>query len=176
MNFLVWPSGELELNSEMDDVQLEVAAQFVDELILLGVLVEATEELRATGPLFLVPKLGQTGEWCCISDMKRGGQNACMGKDPTYLLRAVDILPRLYKGGYLAVADASKHFYNFPTQETEHPYLGCIHPVTQKHLWYTELPMGSSNSPAIVCHLGNSGLRLLRSELELFKGTPVENS
>jgi hypothetical protein len=73
MNFLVWPSGELELNSEMDEVQLEVAARFVDELISLGVLVEATEELRATGPLFLVPKPGQPGEWRCISDMKRGG-------------------------------------------------------------------------------------------------------
>jgi hypothetical protein len=148
----------------------------VDELILLGVLVEATEELRATGPLFLVPKPGQPGEWRCISDMKRGGQNACMGKDPTYLPRAADILPRLYKGGYSAVADASKHFYNFPTQEMERPYLGCIHPVTQKHLWYTGLPMGSANSPAIACRLGNSGLRLLRTESELFQGTPTENS
>jgi hypothetical protein len=114
MNFLIEPSGTLELNSDMDEAQLAVAARFVDELVSLGVLVKATEELRANGPLFLVPKPGQPGEWRCISDMKRGGQNACMGKDPTFLPRSVDILPRLYKGGYSAVADASKPFITFP--------------------------------------------------------------
>jgi hypothetical protein len=176
MNFLVTPTGSLELNSVMDDEQLAVAARFVDELVSLGVLVEATEDLRANGPLFLVPKPGQPGEWRCISDMKRGGQNACMGKDPTYLPRSVDILPRLFKGGYSAVADASKHFYNFPTQPQERPNLGCIHPVTQQQLWYAGLPMGSANSPAIACRLGNSGLRLLRSESKHFQGTATENS
>jgi hypothetical protein len=176
MNFLIQPSGELELNSDMDEQQLEVATQFVDELVALGVLVEATETLRANGPLFLVPKPGQPGEWRCISDMKRGGQNQCMGKDPTYLPRAPDILPRLYMGGYSAVADASKHFYNFPTRVDERPYLGCIHPRTQRRLWYVGLPMGSANSPAIACRLGDSGLRLLRAESPLFQGQAVENS
>jgi hypothetical protein len=55
MNFLITPSGELELNSAMDPEQLAVAAQFVDELVSLGVLVEAEEPLTANGPLFLVP-------------------------------------------------------------------------------------------------------------------------
>jgi hypothetical protein len=50
----------------------------------LGVLVEAESELLANGPLFLVPKPGQPGEWQCLSDMKRGGQNNCIGKDPTF--------------------------------------------------------------------------------------------
>jgi hypothetical protein len=176
MNFLIEPSGALELNSEMDEAQLDVAARFVDELVALGVLVEATENLRANGPLFLVPKPGQPGEWRCISDMKRGGQNACMGKDPTFLPRAPDILPRLYIGGYSAVADASKHFYNFPTRPNERPNLGCIHPKTLQQLWYVGLPMGSANSPAIACRLGNSGLRLLQSQSRHFQGTATENS
>jgi hypothetical protein len=176
MNFLVQPNGQLEFNSEMDDQQLEVASQFVDELVRLGVLVEATQPILANGPLFLVPKPGQPGEWRCISDMKRGGANACMGKDPTYLPRAPDILPRLYSGGYSAVADASKHFYNFPTKADERQYLGCVHPRTHQLLWYAGLPMGSANSPAIACRLGNSGLRLLRTESKLFQGTPCENT
>jgi hypothetical protein len=176
MNFLVQPSGHLEFNSEMDEQQLEVASQFVDELISLGVLVEATEPLQANGPLFLVPKPGQPGEWRCISDMKRGGANACMGKDPTFLPRAPDILPRLYTGGYSAVADASKHFYNFPTRPEERRYIGCVHPRSRQQLWYTGLPMGLANSPAIACRLGNSGLRLLRTESELFQGVPNKNS
>lgn len=176
MNFLVTPTGELELNSEMDPEQLEVASKFVDELVTLGVLVEATEPLTANGPLFLVPKPGQPGEWRCISDMKRGGQNACMGKDPTYLPRAPDILPRMYTGGFSAVADASKHFYNFPTRPDERRHLGCMHPRDQKRYWYAGLPMGSANSPAIACRLGNSGLRLLRSESEFFQGEAVENT
>lgn len=108
--------------------------------------------------------------------MKRGGQNACMGKDPTYLPRAPDILPRLYTGGFSAVADASKHFYNFPTHPEERRHLGCVHPGNQKHYWYVGLPMGSANSPAIACRLGNSGLRLLRSESELFQGKAAENT
>jgi hypothetical protein len=169
------PSGHLEFNSLMDEQQLEVASQFVDELVGLGVLVEATEPLQANGPLFLVPKPGQPGEWRCISDMKRGGANACMGKDPTYLPRVPDILPRLYTGGYSAVADASKHFYNFPMKADEHQYLGCVHPRTQCQLWYAGLPMGSANSPVIACRLGSSGLRLLRTESDLFQGTPHEN-
>jgi hypothetical protein len=99
-----------------------------------------------------------------------------MGKDPTYLPRAPDILPRLYSGGYSAVADASKHFYNFPTKAEERQYLGCVHPRTHRLLWYAGLPMGSANSPAIACRLGNSGLRLLRTESDLFQGTPYENT
>jgi hypothetical protein len=80
MNFLVNPTGSLELNSVMDKEQLAVSNRFVDKLVFLGVLVKAAEYLRANGPLFLVPKPGQPGEWQCILDMKWGGQHACMGK------------------------------------------------------------------------------------------------
>jgi hypothetical protein len=45
MNFLIQPSGHLEFNLPMDEQQLEVASQFVDELVNLGVLVHATEPL-----------------------------------------------------------------------------------------------------------------------------------
>jgi hypothetical protein len=45
MNFLVNPTGSLELNSVMDKEQLAVSARFVDKLVFLGVLVEATEDL-----------------------------------------------------------------------------------------------------------------------------------
>jgi hypothetical protein len=45
MNFLVDPTGATEPNSVMDAEQLAVAVRFVDELVSLGVLVEATEEL-----------------------------------------------------------------------------------------------------------------------------------
>jgi hypothetical protein len=92
------------------------------------------------------------------------------------LPRVPDILPSLYTGGYSAVADASKHFYNFPTKAEERQYLGCVHPKTHQQLWYAGLPMGSANSPAIACRLGNSGLRLLRSESDLFQGVPHENT
>jgi hypothetical protein len=105
MNFLILTSGDLELNSEMDDLQLDDAAKLVDELMSLGVLVEAESELLANGPLFLLPKPGQPGKWWCLSDMKRGWQNNCIGKDPTFLQQSADILPHLYHGGWSAVAD-----------------------------------------------------------------------
>jgi len=175
MNFLVLPTGELVLNSEFGEVEEEVACKFVDELISLGVLVEPTEDLKANGPLFVVDKAG-TDDKRCISDMKRGGQNACIGKDPTYLHGSDDILPHLYYGGFSAVADASKHFHNFPTRPDERRYLGCLHPRTRVRYVWAGLPMGSSNSPAIACRVGNGVLRLLRSESSVFQGTPVENS
>ena len=177
MNFLVTPSGELEMNSDFEDPeQLETATNFFDELIKLGVLRPATTPLRANCPLFLVAKPGQAGQWRCIADCKRGGQNACSGKDPVYLSRAADILPRLYSGGWSAVADASKHFHNFPTRTDEQQYLGCIHPKTGLRYHYGSLPMGCSNAPAIACRIGNSVLRLLRRESGEYQGTPVENS
>ena len=176
MNFLILPSGQLALNSDMDEEQLAIACQFVDELIDLGVLVPAGEPLEANAPLFCVPKPGQPGQWRCIADMKAGGQNACIGKDPCYLYSPEDILPRMYTGGYTAIADASKFFYNFPTRPEERKYLGCIHPRTGQHLYYAGCPMGSANSPAATCRLGNSVLRLLREESSAFQGTPVENT
>jgi hypothetical protein len=36
--------------------------------------------------------------------------------------------------------------------------------------------MGTANSPAIACRLGNSGVRKLRDEHELFHGKVLENT
>ena len=102
--------------------------------------------------------------------MKRGGQNACIGKDPVYLSQKETILPQLYPGGYSAVADASKQFHNFKTKESERIYLGCIHPITGDELVWAGLPMGAANSPAILCRITNSALRMIRVREPVFQG------
>jgi hypothetical protein len=126
--------------------------------------------------LFCVAKPHEPGAFRCIADAKAGGQNAWMGKDPVYLTRAEDILPRLYDGGWSAVADASKHFHNFLTKAEERRYLGCIHPIDGSEWIYQGLPMGTANSPAIACRLGNSGVRKLRDGHKLFHGEVLENT
>ena len=173
MNFLIEPTGELVPNSFMEDEDKEVAGKFVDELKSLGVLKKAKGELLANCPLFCVDKLlGKR----VIADMKGGGQNECIGKDPVYLVQKLTILPQLYSGGYSAIADASKQFHNFPTVPEERKYLGCIHPITGERLVWAGLPMGSSNSPAIACRLTNSVLRQIREREEIFRGKPVLNT
>jgi hypothetical protein len=99
-----------------------------------------------------------------------------MGKDPVYLVRADDILPRLYTGGWSAVADASKHFHNFKTWREERKYLKCLHPKDGSKWVYRGLPVGTTNSPAIACRLGNSGVRKLRDNNPTFSGRIVENT
>jgi hypothetical protein len=99
-----------------------------------------------------------------------------MGKDPVYLVRTEDILPRLYTGGWLAVADASKHFHNFKTLKGERQYLGCIHPKDESKWVYRGPPMRTTNSPAIACRLGNSGVRKLRDDNPNFSGRVIENT
>jgi hypothetical protein len=99
-----------------------------------------------------------------------------MGKDPVFLTRSEDILPRLYDGGWSAIVDASKHFHNFRTKLDERRYLGCIHLLMGTEWVYRGLPMGTANSPAIACRLGNSGVRKLRDEHPLFHGSVQENS
>ncbi len=99
--------------------QVKVVEKFVEELISLGVVRKATRKLRRVCPIFVVPKPGQPGQWRCIADMKRGGQNECCSLDPIYLPTSEDILPHLYTGGWSSVADASKYFHNYPTLENE---------------------------------------------------------
>jgi hypothetical protein len=176
MNFLVMPQGELKLNGAMDEESRIAAGIFVDELKSLGVLIPATEELKANCPLFCVDKPFQPGDKRCIADMKSGGQNCCMGKDPVYLVQSGDILPHLYPEGYSAIADVSKHFHNFLTHPSERKYMGTIHPITGEHLIYAALPMGSANSPAIACRIGNSCLRQLRERSSIFRGKATENT
>jgi hypothetical protein len=60
-------------------------------------------------------------------------------------------LPHLYQNGWSAVADASKHFHNFPTSPEERKFLGCIHFVTGERLLSRGLPMGAVNYLTIAC-------------------------
>ena len=125
--------------------------EFVDELIDLWALEEVSKDdpLLATCPLFCVPKPGQPGQWRVIANCREGGQNAAIGSDPVVLPRMNHILGQMYTGGWSAVVDASKMFYQFTTKEEEQKYLGLIHPITGKHYRYRGLPMGTGNSPAI---------------------------
>jgi hypothetical protein len=145
------------MNSDMTPEEAAAAGKFIDELTSLGALRPATDELKANCPLFTVDK--PDGGKQCIADMKRGGQNACVGKDPVYLTSNETIFPLLYPGGASAVADSTKHFHNFRTRDDEQCYfLGCVHPITAaKPVWYG-LPMGAGNSPAIACRINNGAV------------------
>lgn len=177
MNFLTEPSGDLVMNQEMDPEAKGIATDFVNELVRLGVLRALPDgsSLKANAPLFCVPKEGQPGQWRPIADMKRGGQNAHIGKDPVHLPRPEDILHRMYTGGYTAVVDASKFFYNFPTAPRDQAYLGCIHPETGQHLCYFGLPMGSSSSPGLAGRYGSSLVRQTRERALVFQGILQDN-
>ena len=178
MNFLTEPTGGLTPNAPMTDEQVEIAAEFIDELWHIGVfeVVPEGSEMLANAPLFTIPKAGQPGQWRVIADMKNGGQNAHIGKDPVHLPHAHGILEHLYAGGWSAIVDASKFFHNFPTHPRDRPYLGCIHPKTGQRLWYLGLPMGSSQSPSLACRYGLSMLRLLMEQEPVFQGRIRENS
>jgi hypothetical protein len=177
MNFLTEPSKGVTQNAPMTEEQTEIAAEFIDELWYLGVfeLIPDGQEMRANAPLFTVPKPGQPGQWRVIADMKNGGQNDHIGKDPVHLPRAEGILEKLYTGGWSAIVDASKFFHNFPTHPLDRPYLGCIHPKTGQRLWYMGLPMGSGQSPALACRYGLSMLRALAENEPVFQGEIQEN-
>ena len=53
-------------------------------------------------------------------------------------------------GGYSAMVDASKFFYQFPTTHPDdRPYLGLLHPVTKEiYACLGLLPMGAANTPS----------------------------
>jgi hypothetical protein len=179
MNFLTAPTAKVTPNAPMDASQSAIAGAFLDELMSLGVvrLVPAGRKVICNAALFCVPKAGQPGEWRVIADMKTGGQNAHIGKDPVFLHKPEAILSQLYAGGYTAVADASKFFYQFPTVPAERKYLGLLHPVTGAMYEYLGLPMGSANSPAIAGRMGASFFRLLTQEHpELFNGVGEFNT
>lgn len=175
MNFRRPPPTGVTPNSTMTPDQLTVAGAFVDELIGLGTLIPVTS-FRANAPLFCVPKAGQPGEWRVIANMLTGGQNSTVANDPVFLNRPLDILRHMYTGGWSAVADASKFFYQFRVHPDDQPYLGVIHPVTGKNYVYGYLPMGGSNSPALAGRFGLSFLRLLRIRFPEFRGAPRFNS
>jgi hypothetical protein len=171
LGFLLHPSGQVVENGPMTDEDRKVAGRFVDELTSLGVLQPATVPLEGNCPLFCVDKAYDSTQKRCIANCKEGGQNACMGKDPVYLVGKEVMLGQLYTGGYTAIADASKQFHNFPVHPEERHLLGCIHPVTAAELVYAGLPMGTTNSPPIACRINNGAMRQLRDQDELFQGS-----
>lgn len=177
MNFLKEPTPEIHDNAKMDEQQLEVAVEFVEELRGLGVLRPPQEDtpVSSTAPLFCIPKEGQPGQWRVIADMLRGGQNSCIGKDPVFLPRVIHILDSLYEGGYSAVVDASKFFYQFKTHPADWAHLGIKHPTTSELLVYGGLPMGSGNSPALGSRYGLAFVRKLQESNDLFQGRGTAN-
>ena len=172
--FQVCPEEGIVPNQDMDPDQLETAAEFVDELIEMGVLIECRVPMKRNGPLLVIPKEGQPGQWRVLSDMKRGGQNAYMAKDPVAMPRVADIAASLCHGGYSAIIDISKEFYHFPTREEDQPYLGLIHPKTGKHYCYAGSPMGSASTPGISGQ-ATAVVKRLIMEHEHAQGTIVVN-
>ena len=81
----------------------------------------------------------------------------------------------MYHGGYSAVVDMSKYFYLFRTRQEERKWLGTIHPITGLMYEYHGLPMGSGNSPAIACRIGQGFLRMLRERYKIFQGEGKAN-
>ena len=72
MNFLQTPAACIHENAHLDDVQTQVAVEFVDKLFEFGIiqLPEDGREVITTAPLFVVPKEGQEGQWRVIADMR----------------------------------------------------------------------------------------------------------
>jgi len=167
MNFLTLPQCKLEPNGDMDEEQQAVAVKFVDELVDLHVVGRPPPgtNILATTPLFVLPKEGQPGEWRVIANMKVGGQNEGAVGDPVYLNRPLHILEQMYAGGWSAVVDASKFFYQFPTHPSDYPYLGLTHPGTGELLCWFSLPMGATASPGYAGRFGLALLRVLKRRL-----------
>jgi hypothetical protein len=146
MNFMVPPTACIHPNSPMTEEQLVIATELVQELVDLVVLVPGF--VLTNGPLFVLEKAGQPGQWRVLSDMKSGGQNSVVSNDPVFLNRSSHSLDQLYDGGYLAVVDASKYFYQLKTRPEDRRYLGVQHPrYLDEFLVYAGLPMGAGNSP-----------------------------
>jgi hypothetical protein len=177
MNFMETPVPILEENGKMTESQIAIAVAFVIELIILGVLALVPQSflLMNVCPLFLVAKPGQPYQWRCIAYMKKGHLNKSCAADPLHMTCHEDILPRIYPGGFSSVIDASKFFHMFLNVDEERQFMGLIHPETGDLYWYTRLPMGSSNSPAVSGRFGAAFLRLIFQEVEEMQGEVVIN-
>jgi hypothetical protein len=142
LGFLATPEGKLALNGKLTDIEREVAGRFVDELKKLGVLIPAREELQANCPLFCVDKSYDSDQKGCIANCKERGQNACMGKDPVYLLQKETMLWSLYAGGWTGIADASNNSITSRlTQKSGNIWDVCILLLT-KHWFMQAYPWG----------------------------------
>jgi hypothetical protein len=85
MNFVSQPIPQVNPNANMDLEQTTVAAEFIDELIDLGIVLPNLAnsiEVLLNAPLFVVAKEGQVGQWRVIADMLQGGQNSHIAPDP----------------------------------------------------------------------------------------------
>jgi hypothetical protein len=177
MNFMETPVPVLEGNGKMTESQLTIAVTFVTELISLGVLdlVPHGVLLMNVCPLFFVARPGQPNQWRYIADMKKVHQNQSCAADPVHMTCPEDILPRIYPGGFSSVIDASKFFHMFLTVDDERKFMGLIHPYTGDHYWYTRLPMGSSNYPAVSGRFGAAFLHPIFQEVEEMQGKVLIN-
>jgi hypothetical protein len=177
MNFMETPVPVLEENGKMTEIQLTIAVAFVTELISLGVLVLVPHGvlLMNVCPLFLVAKPRQPDQWRCTANMKKGHQKKSCAADPLHMTFPEDILPRMYPGGFSLVIDASKFFHIYLTVDEERQFMGLIHPDTGDQYWYTRLPMGSSNSPAVSGRFWVAFLRLIFQEVEQMQGEVLIN-
>jgi len=175
MNFLRPPPPRDTPNNPMDEIATRVASEFIDELLEIGAMgpLPPGVDPWVIAPLFAIPKEGQPGQFRVIADFRSGTQNQSCGADPVFLNRPTHILEQLYCGGWSAVVDASKYFYQFPTNKAEHPYLCLRHPLTGIVYTYYGLPMGASNSPALG---GRFGLAFVRRVLRRVNGPPSAES
>ncbi|CAJ1953803.1 unnamed protein product [Cylindrotheca closterium] len=171
------PEACIRPNAPMDEEMTMAAVEFVNKLVDLGVLrdIDKGRKVLTNAPLFVVSKDGQPGQWRVIADMLRGGQNYCVGQDPVFMPRTAHIVDQMYTGGYSAVVNLSKFFYNFPTHKEDCPYLGLLHPRTKELLAYCGLAMGARNSPAIACQIGLAFVRLVKEKFAVFKGAAKAN-
>jgi hypothetical protein len=172
MSFMETPVPVLEENGKMTESQLTIAVAFVTELISLGVLALNPHGflLMNVCTLFLVAKPGQPDQWRCIADTKKGHQHKSCASDPVHMTCPEDILPRMYPGGLASVIDAPTFFHMLLTVDEERRFMGLLHPDTGYHYWYTRLPVGSSNSPAVSGRFGAAFLRLIFQEVEEMQG------
>jgi hypothetical protein len=86
-----------------------------------------------------------------------------------------EVLQIMYPGGFSSVIDASKFFHILLTADEERQFTGLIHPYTGDIYWYTHLPMGSSNYPAVSGRFGAAFLRLIFQEVEEMQTEVVIN-
>jgi hypothetical protein len=151
-----------------------IAAEFAQELIDLGVLVLSF--ILTNGPLFVLEKAGQPGEWRVRSDMKYGGQNSVVSNDPVLPNRTSHILDQLYDGGYSAVVDASMYFYQFKTRPENRPVSRCAASSESRRMLGICGPShGCKQLPALSNKFGLSFIRMLKACFSVLQCTPRAN-
>ena len=178
MNLMTKPLPGIVPNQDLEGKELEVATEFVNELISLKVLIPPPLHCVVvnTFPLFLLEKSGQPGQFRTIADGKKGGQNDACVADPCHMTSPDHILPYLCKNGVSSTLDLSKYFHMFLTDPAEHKYMGLIHPKTRDQYVYRTLPMGTRNSPGASGKFGAAFIRIVIETSDLFNGQPLDAS